>query len=467
MRQLLIDFSPFCIKSALVDKGKLVELIPDFPEKASLVGNIYSAKVADIVKKQFAFLTIDDSKKGLLQLDDYKQEGMPPLVQGGSALVQVIRDSALDKGPIISCELSFPGRYLVLVKSPLSESWVKVSQKIACPLVREELKSRLEGLCPEGFGIIARTNAGNASPEIITREIEVLHNIAVDIIEKGKYTKAPSLLYGNEKVYAKTLKELLDIDIDQIVISSQIHLEDVKSIAKEYADFTNIQLHTGDLPLFDAYGIESQAARTLHSKIWLNCGGYILIEENQTCTYMDVNTGKYSSKKSFDEVSHVVNMEAAEKIAAQIRLKNISGIIIIDFINSRSDETAKELKAALKATLRKDRNPAVIADWSTLNIVQLTRKHTRPSLQSSFTDICPACIGTGRKPNTLFIADKIYKEIIKIYSGGFYDRIVINAHVDIAEILKKANMPYGLSLEINTVPEAPRGFYKVIGSYPS
>ena len=464
MKQLLIDFTPFCIKSALADSGKLIELVADFPDKASLIGNIYAAKVADTVKKQLAFLTIDSGKNGLLQLDDHRQSGLPPLIQGKSALVQVIRDASLDKGPMLSCELSFPGRFLVLIKNPGGESWVKISQKITCPSLREELKSLLESLCPEGFSIIARTKAKDALPEAIIREVETLKNHAAAVIEKSKYTKPPALLYGGEEIYIRTLKEFLDINIEQIIINSPAHLDYIKTAALEYAGFTNVHLHTFDLPLFDAYSIESQLKRSFHQKIWLDCGGYILIEENQACTYIDVNTGKFSGKKSFAQTSHFVNMEAAEEIAAQIRLKNISGIIIIDFINSRCQESAEELKNNLKEILLKDRNPAIITDWSDLNIVQLTRKNTRPSLRAAFMDICPSCNGSGHIPNALYTADKIYKEIIKIYSGGFYDRIVINAHEDIVKLLKKADISFGLKLQLNALPDKPPGFYQILKS---
>ncbi|MCL2565818.1 MAG: ribonuclease E/G [Defluviitaleaceae bacterium] len=464
MKQILIDFSPFCIKCALINNGKLIELAADFPDKASLAGNIYAAKVSDIVKKQFAFLTIDDGKNGLLHLDDHRQKGIPSLVKGGAVLVQVIRDAISDKGPMLSCELSFSGRHLVLIKNPLGESFVKISQKITCSSLRGELKELLESLCPEGFSIIARTKAADASPETLADEIKALHGNAKDVIEKGKYTKPPALLYGNEEIYTKTLKELLDTDVDRVVINSPAHFNYVKCLASNYANFTDVQLYTGDLTIFEAYSIENQVNRSLHHKIWLNCGGYILIEENQACTYIDVNTGKFSGKKDFIETLHFVNIEAAEEIAAQIRLKNISGIIIVDFINSRSQKTGDELKDAFESALLKDRNPAVITDWSALNVAQLTRKNTRPSLKSVFMDFCPICNGTGHKPNTLFAADKIYKEIIKIYSGGFYDRIEIYAHDDIAKVLKSANIASELNLEINTAPEKPPGSYQIIKS---
>jgi len=466
MKQIIMDVSPFFVRTALVEQGRLIELAVDVPGKESLVGNIYAAKIVDIVKKQFAFVNIGEQKNAFLQLDDFRQRGLDSGSQGSRVLVQVLRDATSDKGPMLSSELSFPGRLLVLTKGSDGESFVKVSNKITSSEQRERLKSFCEGLCPEGFNIIVRTVAENADPQDLAHEIERLSAEAEGIIRRGKLAPMPTLLYGSEKIYSRALKGFLDAGAESILLNDSNELDYIQTLALNYANVNEVnifsKLHSDGAStqaIFDLYDIESQVSRALRQKIWLKSGAYLLIEETDTCTYIDINTGKFPGKKNLQDTTHFVNIEAAVEIASQIRLRNISGLIIVDFVGNNPDDS-DELADAFKASLAKDRTPAIVTDWSELNIVQLTRKHTRPSLRSMLMESCRACAGSGYVFSAAFFADKIYKEIIKIYSGGFCDKIVVSAHEDIVRVLE--TMPSATkNLKVHAVQNAPFGFYEI------
>jgi len=460
MKQLLMDISPFMARTALVEDGRLSELLVDTTERVSRVGNIYAAYVSDVQKNGFAFLDIGEGKKGLLQLSDHRQRGLAKVSQGSRLIVQVLRDETGGKGPMLSTTLSFPGRFLVLMKNPDEQMYVRTSGKITDPILRDELKNRCSGMCPEGFAIILRTAVMEATCEELHLEVRALHEKARKILETGRFIKPPMLLQGDEKIYGRSLKELLDTVPNRIVLNDEAELSYIKNTALNYIGMGDVSVHKGGLSIFETYGISTQVDKALHQKIWLSCGGFILIEESAACTYIDVNTGKCPGKRNFEEMAKKVNNEAANEIAASIRLKNLSGLIIVDFINSRNDELADELKSNFSMALLKDRTPAVITDWSALNIVQLTRKRSRIALSEILTEPCGFCGGSGAVKSPAFFADKIYKEIIKIYLEGFYDRIAVSANEDIAVLMKKTGLPTWVS--VSGLRGKPQGFYEIL-----
>jgi len=456
MKQIQLDLTPFITKCALVENNRVTELIISTNASRSIVGNIYAAKVMDVVRGRFAFISIGEPKNGFLQLDDYRQSGISSLSNGKRILVQVLRDEVGDKGAMLSCSLSFSGRLLVLTKSPTNDSLVAVSNKITSKATRERLKGLCEGLCPENFGIIVRTEAENAPDSEIQREIDRLHKEALEILEKAKTAPMPTRLYGSDKIYARALRDLLDARATQIVVNDKDELPYIKALAADYANVSDISYSS------ELRDINVDITQALRQKVWLKSGAYLLIEESDTCTFIDVNTGKYSGKKDPAAIAALVNIEAAKEIAAQIRLRNISGVIIVDFVGRQLDsgERSNELEQSFKAALQNDRTPAAITDWSELNVVMLTRKYSRLSLKNTLTDACPICTGSGRILSATFFADKIYKEIINIYSNGFCGKIRVDAHEDIVKILE--NEPKMVELaEVKSARDAKIGFYEI------
>jgi len=453
MKRILIDFSPFLVRSALVEDNKLVELIVDDYNNHSLTGNIYAAMVTDVVKNQFAFCDIGENKKGFLQFGDFRQRGLQdkPAQSGKQVLVQVVRDAIDEKGPYLSSELSFSSKTAVLVKNLDQSSSVKVSRKIADDNTKRILLQAGNDLCPAGYSLIIRTQAQDLPLEEVKNDIQRLHKQAEQVLHQADYCKAPLKLYGSSRIYAKTLQELLDTNPDEIIINTDTELQHIYEITDVYSGFDrdNIRFHTGGLTLFGAYQIESQAEKALNTKIWLDSGGFLLIEQAETCTFFDVNTGKAVGKKGFEQTAHAVNMEAAKEIARQIRLKNISGFFIVDFISTKSDDHEAQLKAFFKESLKNDRNPAMIADWSHLNIVQLTRKKPRLPLARQLTQNCPCCNGTGKIKAQTYEADRAYKEIERIVAAGFFDMIEVTAGGAFINILNEGSMKATLEEKYN------------------
>ena len=458
MKQLILDFSPFLIKCALIENGSLVELIALTPNAKTLVGNIYSAKVMGVSQKRSAFASIGEDKNGFLQLDDRRQYGLGNISMGQRVLVQVMRDAINDKGPMLSSTLSFSGRLLVLTKSPDNSSYVNISNRITSPSTRETLKAFCEAHLPQDFAIILRTQAANATLKQIKDELDSLHKEALSVIEKAKTAPMPTMLYGSDKIYSRALYDFLDAGATQIITNSKNELAHIQTIANNYANINVADVSfSRDIPALEAY-----IYHALRRKIWLKSGAYILIEETSACTYIDVNTGKYDGKKDLATAANLINLEAAKEIASQIRLRSISGTIIVDFVGNfaAAADNADSLTDVFEAALFQDPTPAKIVEWSELNTIILTRKHRRTSLKYTLTNACAACSGTGGVLNAAFFADKAYKEIIKIYSGDFCGKIRINAHANIARILESEPEMADLA-QIKVAEDVPHGFYKM------
>ena len=456
MKQIILNFSPFLIQCALVENGDPKELITINPSVKTQVGNIYAAKVKDVSKKRFAFVSIGGDKNGFLQLDDHRQYALGNISNGQRVLVQVIRDALGDKGAMLSSTLSFSGRLLVLTKSPNNDSHVNISNKIVLKSMRETLKFFCETHCPKDFGIIVRTEAANAGLSQIKDELERLHREALSVIEKAKTAPMPTMLYGSDKVYVRVLHDLLDAGATQIVTNDKGELAHIQELANNYANITDVSFSR------NPFDLETHMSRALRQKVWLKSGAYILIEETSACTYIDVNTGKYEGKRDPIAAATMINIEASKEIASQIRLRNISGTIIVDFVGSisASHEGLDELAHAFESALLKDPVPAKIVEWSTLNIATLTRKYRRASLKSTTTHTCPTCSGTGATLSSAFLADKVYKEIIKIYSGDFCGKIRVDAHEDIVRVLESVSEMADLA-EVKVAKDATIGFYEI------
>jgi len=472
MKSVYMDFSPFCVRSAYVQGGRLTELIIDTENSRSIAGNIYAARVKDIVKGQFAFCDIGMEKPGFLQLDDFRQSGLKDIKihQGVQLIVQATRDPIGEKGAYLSSLLSFHGKNTVLTWRQDFSGDIKISKKITDSDTRCRLLNLGGKLCPDGFGLIIRTSGENADESQLKDEIDGLYQKAGAALSRARLTKAPALLWGNEHIYSAALETLLDNEPGEIIISDAGLLSDIRAFAANYCGFSpeNVRSFEGNLPLYSAFGIENQTDKATDSKIWLKSGAFLLIEQMQTAAFIDINTGKFAGKKSFEETAHFVNMEACEEIARQIRLKNISGIIIVDFINAKSCENDACLKNFFEACLKKDRNPAVIADWSKLNVAQLTRKRTRLPLKDSIGCTCPLCGGSGNVSNNIVTADKIYKEVKRILSDGFYDKITLKAHHDLLTVLGASDFKNDLEARFKcTVAfsdnhSLKHGFYEII-----
>lgn len=435
MKRLLCDLSDVQYNIALVEDGKLIEYITEHHSAVSLVGNIFCGRVETVLKgMEAAFVSIGTEKNAYLPCRSGET-----LKTGDTVLVQIIKDGSGKKGPVATQKLSFPGKYLVCIPQ---DDHVGISGKITNTLERERLQQLVLSLLPEGYGAIVRTDAIGLTPDLCERELQKLVQQAKTILQQGQFSIAPSLLYQGVSPFEKTISELYSSAIDEIVVHGS-SLTPTQSNDKQ----TSWIPYQSDVPIFSYYEIQSQIQGILQPKVWLKSGGFIIIEQTEACVVIDVNTGKYTGNQKFSETSFRTNLEAAKEIAKQIRLRNISGIVIIDFIDMLEENKKKELLQTLKTHTQQDRLKTVVVGMTELGLVQLTRKKTRPSLQNVLTVPCKTCHGSGRVPSLLHVVEQLDCEVVSIFTQTIYDHILITAQPPLLQLFAGDNLQHIKALE--------------------
>ena len=391
MQELLIDVDNENKKILLVENGKLIEKYEENPEKDRLEGSIFLGIVENILPgMQAAFVNIGKDKNtfihirdvvpkiseltgnknenfGDYNIKDYLKIGMP-------IMVQVKKDSTNKKGARISMHISIPGRFIVLIPN---EKFITLSQKIDNKEEREKLLNIVKENMPEGYGAIIRTSAmGKEKDEIIAdinRTVETYKDVE-QAFEKAKQQKdiQPKMIYKSENVVQRLLTDLMDQDLYRICTNEEKTYNEISKRLKESNKNIKIEIQNN---ILDMYNIKNQLEELESRKIWLKCGGFITIDKTEALTAIDVNSGKYTGKKDLEQTIFTVNKEATIEIAKQLRLRDIGGIIIIDYIDMQNKENEEKILELLKENLKKDRSKTQIVGFSKLNLLEMTRKH--------------------------------------------------------------------------------------------
>ena len=391
MQELLIDVDNENKKILLVENGKLIEKYEENPGRDRLEGNIFLGIVENILPgMQAAFVNIGKEKNtfihirdvvpkisevtgnknenfGDYNIKDYLKVGMP-------IMVQVKKDSTNKKGARISMHISIPGRFIVLIPN---EKFITLSQKIDNKEEREKLLSIVKENIPEGYGAIIRTSAmGKEKEEIITdikRTVETYKNVE-QAFEKAKQQKnlQPKMIYKSENVVQRLLTDLMDQDLYRICTNDEKEYNEISKRLKEANKTIKLEMQAN---ILDMYNIKNQLEELENRKIWLKCGGFITIDKTEALTAIDVNSGKYTGKKDLEQTIFTVNKEATIEIARQLRLRDIGGIIIIDYIDMQNKENEEIILELLRENLKKDRSKTQIVGFSKLNLLEMTRKH--------------------------------------------------------------------------------------------
>lgn len=378
---------------ALVENGKLVEKYTELAEQKRLEGNIYVGKVENIlIGMQAAFVNIGERKNAFMHIRDiipraseetgnkneqlskhdiknYIRVGMP-------ILVQVKRDSTNKKGARVSTHISFSGRFVVLLPNT---SFITVSQKIEENDERNRLKQIVEANLPQGYGAIIRTSAKGKEAEVIKKDIETIAKKLAGIEEKFKSVDAkqykPQLLYQNEGIVQKLLTDIIDQQVEKIWTNDEDEYQKLIEFVKESGNEEKVTVTLKTDNLLGMYQLEEQLEKTENRKIWLKCGGFITIDKTEALTAIDVNSGKYIGSKDQEQTVFTVNREATIEIAKQIRLRDIGGIVIIDYIDMEKQESKDKITEILAENLKKDRSKTQIVGFTPLNLLEMTRKH--------------------------------------------------------------------------------------------
>jgi ribonuclease G len=423
---------------AFLKNDKIFELYVERTTRPKFVGNIYKARVSKVIPgMQAAFVDYGEDRAGFISAEDVYNDEFENIFleqedeiqknkfnnyliqdilrEGQEILIQVLKNPSGTKGAKLTSNLALPGKYLVLL---CMVDFVGVSKRIEGTEERERLTELLNKIKPEGIGFIARTASEGVAEKYIENDLNQLVNKWNLIKSKADKSKTPLLLYREPSLFLKVIRDIVS-DTTRVIIDSQEHYDQITEFIKEYFPEMNIQMemYQDASPMFVKYGLENEIEKIYNKKVWLKSGGYLIIEEAEALTVIDVNTGKYLSGDSQNETIYHIDKEAAVEIAKQIKIRNLVGIIVIDFIDIKDAEKSQEIYETFIEEMKDDKARTVIYEMSQFSVIQLTRQKLRESILEYLTVDCPGCHGTGyiKSPETL--AYEIIRDVMhKVHS---------------------------------------------------
>lgn len=466
--EIIINYSPHETRVAVLQGGRLVEFSIEKPKDKGLSGNIYKGRVARVLPgMQAAFVDIGLDRTAFLHaadvyesFDEFEDLPLYPphrgeqgeaaedeegerrfknipiqdiLKEGQEIMVQVAKEPIGSKGARVTSHISLPGREIVFTPT---DDHIGVSRRIENEKERKRLKEIVLRLRPDNSGFIIRTACEGMKEDDIKSDMDFLIKLWGDILKKRDKTHAPGLLYQELDLTLRTIRDNFTADIDKLVIDSKEEFERAVKFAEDFMPELKqrIELYESDEEIFDNYGIEIELADAVSKKVWLKSGGYIVIDQMEALTAIDVNTGKYVGKKSSEETVLKTNMEAIKEIVYQLKLRNIGGIIVLDLIDMTKSANREKVYHALKEALKTDRARTNILKISELGLIEMTRKRSRESIAQMLCEPCPYCEGNGiiRSKHTVIM--EIYRELLKELPKK-RRKAVLYVHPLIAELL--------------------------------
>jgi ribonuclease G len=426
--EILINVTPQETRVAVTGSGVVQELLIERAASRGLVGNIYMGRVARVLPgMQSAFLEIGLERAAFLHVADIWQHrkgssGEPAkpiekiLAEGEPLLVQVVKDPIGSKGARLSTQISIAGRLLVYLPN---DPHIGISQRIEDEGGRQALRERLRELVPadEKGGFIVRTLAEAATEEELRADLEYLRHLWSVIRERSVEGGAtpPHLLYQDLSLAQRVLRDMVTVQTSRVLVDSRENFQKLAAFAQNYMSQVRSKLehYTGERPLFDLYNVETEIEKALSRRVDLKSGGYLIIDQTEAMTTIDVNTGGFVGSRNFDDTVFKTNLEAAQAMARQLRLRNLGGIIIVDFIDMESEEHRHSVLEELKRALARDRTRMSVSGFTALGLVEMTRKRTRESLAHVLCQPCPTCEGRGEVKTAHTVCYEILREILR------------------------------------------------------
>ena len=422
--EILINVTPQETRVAITGAGVVQELLVERAASRGLVGNLYMGRVARVLPgMQSAFIEIGLERAAFLHVADIWEhkkgngEARPIeriLAEGEPLLVQVIKDPIGTKGARLSTQISIAGRLLVYL--PL-DPHIGISQKIEDEGGRQLLRERLKELVPpeEKGGFIVRTLAESAGEDELRADLEYLRHLWRVIEERSQGASPPQLLYQDLSLAQRVLRDMVGGETTRVVIDSRENFQKLAAFAERYMPKVRGRLehYTGERPLFDLYNVETEVERALSRRVDLKSGGTLIIDQTEALTTIDVNTGGFVGSRNFDDTIFKTNLEAAQAIARQLRLRNLGGIIIVDFIDMQSEEHRAAVLEEFRRALARDRTRITLNGFTALGLVEMTRKRTRESLAHVLCEPCPTCDGRGEVKTAHTVCYEILREILR------------------------------------------------------
>jgi len=428
--EILINWTPQETRVAVVEAGVVQELHIERTAERGLVGNVYMGRVSRVLPgMQSAFIEIGLERAAFLHVADifeHKRSSAAGgaadaprpieriLSEGQPLMVQVIKDPIGTKGARLSTQVSIAGRLLVYLPQ---DSHIGISQRIEDEEERRSLREKVQALLPpeERGGFIVRTMAESAGEAELAQDIDYLRRLWDDIRRRASAAAAPSLVHQDLSLAQRVLRDFVTEQTDRILIDSRENFAKLQAFARDYmqAVLDRVQHYGGERPLFDLYHVEEEIEKALARRVELKSGGYLIVDQTEAMTTIDVNTGAYVGLRNFDDTIFKTNLEAAQVIARQLRLRNLGGIIVIDFIDMDNGEHRAAVLAELTKVLAKDRTRMTVNGFTQLGLVEMTRKRTRESLAHVLCEACPCCGGRGAVKTVRTVCYEILRALLR------------------------------------------------------
>ena len=422
--KILVDITPQEARVAVLEDNVVQELHIEREASRGIVGNIYLGKVKRVLPgMQSAFIEIGLERAAFLHIADILEQRQHPtepqriekmLFEGQTVMVQVIKDPIGTKGARLSTQISLAGRFLVLLPQ---EAHIGVSQKIESDTDRSGLRQRLEALLPETGprGYIIRTSAESATDGELAADVEYLSRMWEVVKSRGATMPAQSLLYQDLQLALRVLRDMVSDTTEKVVVDSTENYGKMVEFAQQYVaqSLPKIERYAGERPLFELHGIETEVERALARRVNLKFGGYLILDQTEAMTTIDVNTGGFVGVRNFDETIFKTNLEATHAIARQLRLRNLGGIIIVDFIDMDNEDHRQMVLQELARSLARDRTRVTLNGFTSLGLVEITRKRTRESLSHVLCEPCPVCQGRGEIKTAQTVCYEILREVVR------------------------------------------------------
>lgn len=441
---VLINVTPMEIRVALVENGVLQEVYIERSTRKGIVGNIYQGKVVRVLPgMQAAFVDIGLERAAFIHVSEVaERDAVNPsdqigdyLREGQSLVVQVTKDPISSKGARLTTHLSIPSRYLVYMPE---QSHVGVSQRIEDEAERERLKLLVSTALTEAdetSGYILRTAAEGAGEDEILADIKFLTRLWQSVKKRITSAKAPSVIYDDLPLHLRTMRDLVSLKTEKIRIDSRENYAKLKAFAEEFIPEVGqrVEYYPGERPIFDIYSVEDEIQKALDRKAQLKSGGYLIVEQTESMTTIDVNTGAFVGSRNLEETIYKTNLEAATAIGRQLRLRNLGGIIIIDFIDMEDEEHKRQVLRMLEKVLDVDHAKTKITGVSELGLVEMTRKRTRESLGQTLCEPCRSCRGSGLVKTPETVCYEVFREILRAdraYDSPNYAVLASQAVID-------------------------------------
>jgi len=532
-KEIIINAGANETRIAITEDGRLAELFVETVNKEKMVGDIYLGKVAKVMPgikaafvdlglgqdgflhfsdigsrfDEYSALIADESDEEAEEIEeasaqpnitkveeqkgatpssappsssDPRQRSRPPrengrsshrdiqLQKGQEVIIQITKEPVGKKGVRVTSEVSLAGRFLVLLPF---DGKIGISKKISNFKEKRRLRKIVQGILPEGFGTIIRTVAEGRDDESLRNDLEGLIKTWREIERTVKSEDAPCLLYKDMATTSSVIRDLFSNDVSKVVIDSKKLFKEITAYIKytQPGLLDKIELHKDRTPLFDKYGVEKELEASLSRKVWLKSGGYIIIDPTEAMVVIDVNSGRYAAKKEQEQNSLRTDLEAGREIARQLRLRDIGGIIVVDFIDLEEDRNKKKVYEELRKEFRRDRAKITVLPMTEFGIMQITRQRVRQSILHSFTEACPACGGTGLVRSKTTTINQLDRWLRRFKAEGRERSIILRVNPELEEtltggtfsLLRKMMAKHFLWITLETDTTIPPGEFRV------